>query len=283
MEDYLRRKDSVLGEEEWERMDRSVTETARRILEGRRFIPIAGPFGAGVQTVAQEVFLGDKLGILDMTGEEDEVLRPHSRKHILFPIIHKDFCIHWRDVESSRHFHIPLDIGPAASASTFCANAEDNLIFQGNVKMGYEGLMNVQGRNTVPMSNWAVMGNAFKDVVAVIEKLTSFGYYSPYAMAVSPSLYANMHRVYETTGVLEIDQIRRLVTDGVYSSPMLAEPSAVLVSTGEQNMDLAIAQDLVTAYMETFKMNYYFRVFEIIALRIKRPEAICTIEVNGGR
>lgn len=278
MEDYLRRKDSVLSEEEWERIDRSVTETAHRILVGRGFIPITGPFGAGVQTVVQEVFLGAKLGILDMTGEENEVLRPHSRKHISFPIIHKDFSIHWRDIESSKHFCVPFDTGPAASASAFCANAEDNLIFHGNAEMGCEGLMNVQGRNTIPMDDWAVMGNAFKDVVAAIEKLTSFGYYSPYAMAVSPSLYAKMHRVYENTGMLEIDYIRRLVTDGVYQSPVLAEPSAVLVSTGEQNMDLAIAQDLATAYMETFKMNYCFRVFEIIALRIKRPGAICTIE-----
>jgi len=281
MEDYLRRKESGLSEEDWERIDRSVTETARRVLVGRRFIPTVGPFGAAVQTIAQEVFPSAELGMLDMTGERDETLQPCSRKHIPFPIIHKDFFIHWRDIESSKRFNIPFDTGPAASASAFCANAEDNLILHGDAEMGYEGLMNVQGRNTIPMSDWTIMGNAFKDVVTAIEKLTSSGYYSPYAMVVSPRLYANMHRVYENTGVLEIDQIRGLVTDGVYQSPMLTEPSAVLVSTGEQNMDLAIAQDLITAYLEPVKMNYYFRVFEIIALRIKRPGAICTITREG--
>lgn len=278
MRDYLRRKG--IGEEDWERVDRSVTETARRILVGRRFIPIAGPFGPGVQTVVQEVFLGAKLGTLDMIGEDNEVLRPHSRRHLPLPIIHKDFSIHWRDVESSKHFNVPLDTGPAASASSFCANAEDHLIFHGNAEMGYEGLMNARDRNTIPMSDWNITGNAFKDVVAAIERLISTGYYGPYALSVSPNLYAKIHRIYDT-GVLEIDQIRGLVADGVYPSPMLAEPNAVLVSTGEQNMDLAVAQDLITTYLETVKMNYYFRVFEIIALRIKRPESICTIERKG--
>jgi hypothetical protein len=42
-----------------------------------------------------------------------------------------------------------------------------------------------------------------------------------------------------------------------------------------------VAQDLITAFLETSKMNHYFRVFEILALRIKRPAAICTIEGQG--
>ncbi|MBI2877110.1 MAG: bacteriocin family protein [Candidatus Tectomicrobia bacterium] len=259
-------------------MDKAVTEAARRVLVGRRFIPITGPVGAGVQTVVQEVFLGAKLGSLDMIGEHNETLRPHARRHLPLPIIHKDFFIHWRDGESSQHFGIPLDTGPAASASVFCANAEDRLIFYGNEEMEYEGLTNAQKRTTVSRSDWATMGNGFKDVVAAIEKLIAAGQHGPYALALSPGLYTSLHREYGNTGLLEIEQIRRLATDGVYPSPMLDEPGAVLVSTGEQNMDLVIAQDLVITYLETFKMNYYLRVFEILALRIKRPEAICTIE-----
>ena len=36
--------------------------------------------------------------------------------------------------------------------------------------------------------------------------------------------------------------------------------------------------DMRTAYTESSKMNHHFRVLETVVLRIKRPEAICTIE-----
>ena len=81
------------------------------------------------------------------------------------------------------------------------------------------------------------------------------------------------------TGVLEINQVRELVTAGVYQTPALTEHQAVLVSTGPQNMDLAIAQDFVTAFLGPERMNLPFRVLESLALRIKRPESICALEV----
>ncbi|HAN31087.1 MAG TPA: bacteriocin, partial [Myxococcales bacterium] len=52
---------------------------------------------------------------------------------------------------------------------------------------------------------------------------------------------------------------------------------AVVVSTGRENMDLAVGLDLTVAYLGAEKMNHPFRVLETVCLRIKHADAICTI------
>ena len=121
------------------------------------------------------------------------------------------------------------------------------------------------------------MGLAFRDVVAATQRLTEVGYYGPYALIVSPRLYTNLNRVYENTEILELEQVQKLVTDDVYRSSVLPEQTALVVATGAQNLDLVLGQDMITAFLGSEKMNYTFRVFEILVLRIKRPAAICTL------
>jgi len=52
----------------------------------------------------------------------------------------------------------------------------------------------------------------------------------------------------------------------------------LVISPKPQYVDLAVGQDMVTAYIETANMEHRFRVFETIALRIKQPGAICVLE-----
>ena len=49
MEDYLGRAASPLSEELWKRLDEAVVETAKEILTARKFLPLYGPLGPGVQ------------------------------------------------------------------------------------------------------------------------------------------------------------------------------------------------------------------------------------------
>jgi len=51
----------------------------------------------------------------------------------------------------------------------------------------------------------------------------------------------------------------------------------VVISVGAENLDLAVAQDMITAYLQVQNLNHYFRVFEAVTLRIKRPQAIATL------
>ena len=171
-----------------------------------------------------------------------------------------------------------LPISTFSIAATACVQKEDQIIFNGNEQWGYEGIMTVQGRQIIEKKNWSEDENAFLDIAAGIEKLVQKGFYGPYTLVVSPDMHLKMQRIQPGTGKLELERIRELVGGKIYQTPVLGNNRAVLLEKGMQNMDLAIGQDLVTAYIGPEKLNHSFRILETVLLRIKRPESIVTFE-----
>lgn len=279
MQSFLGHEENPLRPDEWTRLTETAVEVARRSLVCRRFIDLYGPLGAGVQTVAQDEFQGVSPGALDIVGEEDTPKVFSDRRTFkTIPIIYKDFLLHWRDIEAARAHNMPLDVSAAAGAAAFCAQREDRMILHGDEKLGLEGLMNASGRETLAIRDWTQPGSGYANIVEATERLLGNGHYGPYAVVCSPRLYANLHRVYEKTGVLEIETVRQLAQDGVYQSNLLKDELAVVVSTGRENLDLAVALDLSVAYLGAERMNHPFRVLESLLLRIKHPDGICTLE-----
>lgn len=282
LERNLQRDESPLTPDQWSQLDDLVVRVARQQLVARRFINVFGPIGAGVQCYHMDVFSGADVGEISVLGQEDtHPVHAEAREFLPLPMIFKDFWLFWRDLETTANFNTPLDLSAAAGATTFVARAEDSLIFNGDDSINLEGLLNAKWRNTVPLLNWDDAGQAFENVVNAYEKLIEDSYYGPFALVVSPDMYAKMQRVFDNSGVLEIDQVRNLMNAGVFQSSVIPEGSAVVVSTGPENLDIAIAQDIITAYLGPDKMNHPFRVFESLVLRIKRPQAICTLEREG--
>lgn len=282
MSNFLGREQSPLTPEQWNAFDGAVVNIARRTLVGRRMVDVFGPLGSGYQVAPNERFRGRTIGAIDMVGEADcNEIAPGGRVYLPLPILHKDFMVHWRDLEEASQTGAALDTGAVASAASFCARLEDEVIFNGQQNLGYDGLRNVPGRMTIAQSDWSVMGNAFRDITSAVEQLASNGFSGPFAVAVSPRMLVAMNRMFENTGVLEIDQVRKLTTAGVYVTPVLPDPTVVVMATGPENLDLVLGLDMTVAFLSTEKMNHHFRVLETLLLRIKRPDAICTIEEAG--
>ena len=128
------------------------------------------------------------------------------------------------------------------------------------------------------IGNWDEPGSALADAVKAVSALSEAGHYGPYAMVVSPLLFGRMVRVYGNTGMLELDQVKALITGGVYYSNTISGNKAVVLATGGHNVNLAVGQDMTTSYMGAANMNHTFRVLETVALLVRRPDAICTIE-----
>lgn len=277
--DILDRKAAPLTENEWARIDEAVVTTASRMLVGRKVIEVLGPLGSGVYSIPYSKFSGKSATGIDMVGEEDSfVVEPTSRATINLPMLYKDFKIMWRDVEADRHLGLPLDVSTAAVAGNYVAVQEDNLIFNGNKELGYEGLFTTTGRQVEKIGNWDETGTALADVVKAVGALSEAGHYGPYAMVVSPKLFGRMVRVYGNTGMLELDQVKALISGGVHYSNVISGSKAVVVAIGGHNLNLAVGQDMVTSYMGPTNMNHVFRVLETTALLVRRPDAICTIE-----
>ncbi|HZS45560.1 MAG TPA: family 1 encapsulin nanocompartment shell protein [Blastocatellia bacterium] len=272
-------EENPLDDFQWEQIKNTVVNVARRKLVGRRVVEVFGPLGPGVQTIVHDHFTGTTIGRVGLLGEQDsDPVRSVRRESGIIPLIYKDFIIHWRDIEASRYNKLPLDPAIASAAAAFCCDREDDLIFNGVPEMGYEGLMTVDGRHILKRRDWKDSGNAFADIVLAMETLINSGHYGPFALVTSPLLFSQLYRVNVDTNVLEITQIRELMTDGVYQSPLIREGYGVVLSTSAANFDLAVGQDLSVAYLGAENMNHPFRVFESVYLRIKRHNAICTLE-----
>lgn len=277
--DFLDRNAAPLTEAEWGRLDQAVVATARTMLVARRVIEVLGPLGSGVYSIPYSVFSGKSPAGVDMVGEaEDFLVAASHRATVSLPMLYKDFKIMWRDVEADRHLGLPLDVSTAAVAANYVAVQEDHLVFNGNAALGQPGLFNVAGRLTAKMGDWGETGAALADVVKAVGTLSEAGHYGPYAMVVSPALFGKLVRIFGNTGMLELDQVKAILTGGVHYSNVISGSKAVVLATGPQNLSLAIGQDLVTAYMGPTNMNHVFRVMETAALLVRRPDAICTLE-----
>jgi uncharacterized linocin/CFP29 family protein len=246
MSDYLMRDAAPLSAEEWERLDKVVIDTARQYLVGRRFVKLVGPLGAGTEVVP--------IGV----GEKRDFLRMH--------LIYQDFKLYWSDIEASRRAGMGLELGLAAMAAAGCARQEDKMIL---------GKMLEAAGNKTELGDWSETGNAFEAVVQARKELVADDFYGPYAVVLSPDLYARTQRMARGMGRLEAKLITDLAEGGLFQSPLLEPDQGLVVSLGGHNFDLAVAQDLTVGYMGNEDLDHLFRVLERLVLRIKRPESIC--------
>ncbi|MBL8696409.1 MAG: encapsulin [Planctomycetes bacterium] len=270
---------SPLTESQSQQLQEAIVREARRTLVGRRFLGVFGPLGSGVDTVDFEEYGPDQDGEVDFTGKHDsDPIVGVRQTAVRIPILYKDFVLHWRDLELSKKLGAPIDASRAIRAAHFVADREDQLLFNGEERLGIHGLLNASGRNTVKRGDWTKYGQAYRSVVQAIDKLLSHNHHRPFALALSAPDYARLVQQREGQFAPEITAIAQLCEDGVYSSPALAEGKAVMLSTGDQNVDVAVAEDLSMTCLGDRDQDFLFRVYECLVLRIKRPKAICTIE-----
>jgi uncharacterized linocin/CFP29 family protein len=271
--------ENPLTPEQSEFLVQEIVREAKRTLVGRRLLGIHGPLGAGLETVSVEQYGPDEDAEIDLLGRTDPTPISGNTKRVLrVPILYKDFILHWRDVAFAKKLGAPLDASRAIRAAHAVVDREDSLIFTGDEKLGLEGLLNARDRKTVQKSDWTKYGNFYRDVVRATEKLLSDNHHRPFALAVSAHDYARLVQQLEGQFAPEVDSILRLCDDGVFNSPTIPAGQAVLLSTGDQNFDIAVTEDLSMTFLGERDQDYPFRVYECLVLRIKRPSAICTIE-----
>lgn len=270
-----------LTSQQWRRMVDTVIDTTREHIVAARFLDVYGPIGAGAQSINNPVYLEPEPASISMHGDELDVAKPADSKTLVIPILYKDFVLYWRDIEHAEETGHPLDYSSAASAAADVALKEDDLIFNGSGSLGIPGLMNVNGRETVSCGDWSQAGVAFRDIVDARNKLIKNGHTGSFALVLTPEAYAQLHQVHSGSNVLEIEHIRDLFEEGVYQSSQIRSACGVVVAPGEQNMDIAIAQDVSVYFLNDDNLNNYYRVLECLVPRIKRPSAICTLESGG--
>lgn len=268
MKDYLRREAAPLTAADWRRLDDTVAEAAGAVRVARRFLPLSRLPSPGLQAVPAPQLAGQSPPRAGLAPVEPDTLA--------LPIIQQNFQLAPRAPGAGRQ---PApDIGPAADAAAFCAVAEDNLICNGHPGLGYAGLLTAPGRLTLPLAAPEKPDSLFRDVLRAVRMLAERGRAGPCALVAGPALYGALDR----TGGPGIGHVRQACPAGVYELPIISGLRGAVLSAHPDHLDLAVAQDLVTAFQHADDQGLYFSVFEILVLRIKQPDAICTLERGTG-
>ncbi|WP_270381242.1 family 1 encapsulin nanocompartment shell protein [Mitsuokella multacida] len=251
--EFLMRNDSSLSEEQWKAIDEKTVAAARTVLIGRRFLNLYGPLGAGVPAA--------------------EVTKDGKKQYVMLQELSSDFTLRWRDLESAERLNVPMTYSEAVSAAVDTALKEDSLLFLGDAETGAEGLLGGAGEKR-KMQDWDKEEHAFAAVSAGLQHMLEHRTYGSKVLVTSPDVFALLQRIQPGTGTLESQRIQALIEGKIYQSPVLPAKTALLVAPDEQNMDLVIGQDLITAYLGSSDMNQDFRVFETVLLRLKNPNAV---------
>lgn len=251
--EFLMRSDSKLSEAQWKAIDEKVVAAARSVLTGRRFLNIYGPLGAGVPAA--------------------EIVKDGKKQFAMLTELSSDFTLGWRELETSERLNVPMSYSEAVSAAVNTALKEDELIFLGDEETGAAGLVSKPGK-TIKMQNWDKDEHAFSAISAGLQFMLENHTYGSKVLVASPDVFAMLQRIQPGTGTLESQRISALIEGKIYQTPVLPAKTALLIAPDEQNMDLAIGQDLVTGYLGSSEMNHDFRVFETVFLRLKNPDAV---------
>jgi uncharacterized linocin/CFP29 family protein len=161
-----------------------------------------------------------------------------------------------------------LDLGAVALAATKLAKAEDSLVIGGLASLD---------ECTGELGDWDTLGGPFRAVADAIARLREAGFDPPYAAIMSPAMYARLASLFEY-GRRELDLVQSLLGAGIFQSTELAVAQQVLVLSPQPwNVDLVVGQDVMTAWLGNEGLDQRFRIFETLALRVKRPGAVCVL------
>jgi len=274
---YLGREEAPFGTKLWEMIDHTVVGAARSQLAGRKLLEIQGPLGFGVRTIGRlEVELGNTATFHDITATAT------SAPALPIPLIRAEFSLPVRDVAAAEEAGNPISLARVAIAAIAAARLEDQLIFSGNRGAGIEGLTTVPGAEKVEVGGWEELGKPISDLLAAATALDEAGFPGPYAAALAPRLYNQLFRIYEQSGLTQLEHARQILSGGIAKAPALAQ-GGVVIAIGSHFAHLVVAQDMVAAFVGPRQTELDFVVVESVVPRIHVAQAICVLEEAAER
>lgn len=259
MSDYLLREDAPISPETWAKIDEMVVTVAKKTLVGRKVLEIAGPLGWGVDVTPRFGF-----------GVCDDAYVAEAPVYIHLKEIAAEFTLKAQHLAMAEQTPYELDLGAVAMATVALTKEEDGIVVGGLVEAAEAA------KRQSDLGDWSAMGEPFAAVSRGIALLRKAGIDEPYALVLGPMLYAQLASLMQH-GRRELTMVESIAKGGVHQYPAMAEGQVLLVGASPWNADIVLGQDIVTAYLGNEGLDHRFRVFETLALRIKRPECVCVL------
>ena len=285
---YLGREGAPIPAALWDKLDTTMIEAAKSQLVGRRLLHIEGPFGLGLKFVPLSdmivSFVGDEL-LPEGSEEAEEApemymgMEPEIVASSVLPLamLRHSFALGVRDLASAERDGLALDLSAVAEAAIACAQAEDQLVFHGSEDLGVSGLLDVEGSQPLKLGSWTKVGRAADDLIKAVTLLDDAGFHGPYSLALAPSRYNLLYRLYPQGNSTELGHLQSIITGGTFKAPVLRE-GGVLLASGVQFASIVIGQDMAVGFVGPSDGELEFSMTESLALHVRQPGAVCVLE-----
>lgn len=214
-------------------------------------------------------------------GEQDRT--PFIPQSIPVPLIHKDFQLSLRHLESSRRGGgETLDTTQARVATRRVQDKVDDIIFNGHgTKVG--SLNQIYGLSNKPQrlqktsadcggGDFGTSQNFYKTLNGAITFLRDLGYYGPYGVYISSAQYSQTNTLVSGTAVSErttaLEQLPEV--SFINQAHKLTDGEMLVFQLSTDVADIAIAQDVTPVQWEGiggFVID--FRIFTALTIRVK--------------
>lgn len=277
---------SLLRKDEWEELDREVTEAVHQnlnIVQDLRDAGLVRVLGGPGTMVSQFNVASEKvIATTSMTGDTVERDRVEKRlRSWPVPVIHSEYKIGWRELDASRRAGDALDTTEAMESGVAVAEKLESMTVDGDSNIvvggaGIDGLTSITGRDTDTATNYGggdfgTALNGPKTVLGMISALAAKNYYGPFGVYVANTQYWQLltplanRSGSDLQSILDIPQVQ-------FCKPnqTLAAGEVVLVQLTRNVIDVAIALDIMNReWRSGDELSFYGKVMGVMVVRIK--------------
>lgn len=282
------RTNDVLRKEEWLLFDRTVVDVARPLLVAvddlmTRNLRVPIPNAMGITVVQHETVSDMSDADIDMSGitasERDRTR--FSTVNVPLPIVHKDFQLSLRNLESGRRLGMPLDTSMAAVAARKVAERIERIVFSGAaITSGggtVRGYTDHPDRNTGAVTaNWRLAATTgeqiLTDIIRMIDIAVADNFQGPYVLYTSLAAYVQMLRDFKANS--DKSTIQRLLEipnlQAIRPTSQITGNGGVLVTMQSDVVEILDGIQPTTVLWESHGgMMLHFKVMAILVPRIK--------------
>lgn len=277
---------STLRHEEHKRYDQKLVQIARQRLNGiddlRRRGLVTNLGGLGVILSMYE-----RVGDMTQATVSMDGLTPAQKDRLTFdevgvpiPVFHEDWSLNLRQIEASRTRGEPLPTTQIAVATRLVADRMEDALFNGIPGLVVDGKQ-VYGYTTHPDRNtgsvtaaWATATGVqiVGDVKLMLQQAYDDNFFGPFVIYVAKDIWANIQTDYsaskgDNTIADRIEAFRDIAE--VRPGDALPSGNVTMVQMTEDVVDLAVAQDIRNIQWQTNPMKTDYKVFSVLAPRIK--------------
>jgi uncharacterized linocin/CFP29 family protein len=262
--------------QQWQTVQQTVYEEARRARVAARFLPLYGPVAADAETVPAQR-LEEERGSLHL---KDRAVLGLTTVRV--------------NVELNTQQVAQPDLSAAITlfrrAANVIARVEDILIFLGHDKgasvipevchttqdTSKEGLWDIV-KETVPdkITDGQTLVKAVAEGITILENK---GYVAPYALALGSALFVMAETPSAGSLVLPSDRIRPLIEGSLARTGTLPREGGILFSLPGNPVEIVVAKEIGVTFLQVSDNGHpVYRVSERFVLRVKEPDSMVKI------